>query len=125
MRSIVKVRCDFCNAKMATWEYMPRDFEYYCDDCVPRGCSCNLIGDVDDESGIEATDELGRLLPCCEFLYSKNGWTANYLLKKGCQFPFKHNYQHPKWVNIVDQKYMLAFMRRLYATRSKRSISET
>lgn len=91
---------------------------------MPRGCSCNLIGDEDDESGLEATDEQGRLLPCCEFGYSQNGWTANYLLKNGCQFPLKHSYERPKWVGLIDSKYIIACMR-AYAKRSTRSISET
>lgn len=120
MRSVVKVRCDFCHTKIATWEYMPRSFEYYCDDCVPRGCSCNLLGGEDDESGIEATDEQGRLLPCCEFDYSQNGWTANYLLTKWS--PFKHKYTQPKWVYICDVKYILPLMRRIYAKTNKGSI---
>ena len=82
MRGVVKVRCDKCHAKIATWNYMPREFGYYCDDCVPRGCSCNLLGDENDESRIEDTDEQGRLLPCCEFEYSRNGWTANVILRR-------------------------------------------
>lgn len=92
MRSVVKVKCDKCHCKIAKWEYIPRGWEYYCDDCVQRGCSCN----IDDETGIEATDEHGRLLPCCEYGYSENGWTANFLLNKG-----KPN---AKWVHIFLQK---------------------
>ena len=113
---MVKVRCDICHAKIATWEYMPRGFEYYCDDCVPRGCSCNLIGD--DDSGVEATDEQGRLLPCCEFGYSQNGWTANYLLTRGS--PFKHEFDRPKWVNIFDIKY-IPLMSKIHAKTNKGS----
>lgn len=120
MKSIIKVRCDICHAKIATWEYLPRAFEYYCDDCVPRGCSCNIISE-DGEDIVEAIDEHGRLLPCCEFAYSHNGWTANYLLKKECQFPFQHNYQYPKWVHIVDNKSMLGFIKTLYAQRNRKS----
>jgi len=121
MRSVVKVRCDICHAKIATWEYMPGGFVYYCDDCVPRGCSCNLLGDEDDDNRIEATDEQGRLLPCCEFGYSQNGWTANYLLTKSS--PFEHKFDRPKWVNIFDLRYILPFMRKINAKANKRSIS--
>ena len=113
MRSVVKVRCDFCHAKIATWEYMPRSFEYYCDDCVPRGCSCNIY----EDTGAQHIDEQGRYLPCCEFEYSQNGWTANYLLTKGP--PFKHEYTKPKWVHVYYIKYMLPFMMRLYDKTSK------
>lgn len=27
--------------KIATWCYLPKDI-LYCDDCVPRGCGCNI-----------------------------------------------------------------------------------
>lgn len=27
--------------KIATWCYLPKD-TLYCDDCVSRGCSCNV-----------------------------------------------------------------------------------
>lgn len=53
--------------KPAVWLYMPGDGQY-CDDCVSRGCSCN----IDYETGLEDTDELGRLLPCCEY-----GWVGD------------------------------------------------
>lgn len=33
-------KCDICG-KTATWLYMPGG-RFYCDDCVPRGCSCNV-----------------------------------------------------------------------------------
>jgi len=51
---------------------MPRE-ECACDDCVPRGCSCNMEpkdGDWEsaDDSNWEYTlDENGRHLPCCEW----------------------------------------------------------
>ena len=94
MKRIVKVRCDKCHSQIALWEYLPNDFIYYCDDCVPRGCSCN----IDPETEIEDTDEQGRLLPCCEWGYSHNGWTANYLLNK-----FSKN---PKWVHIYQRRFV-------------------
>lgn len=36
-------KCSCCN-KIATWIYMPSGDgkRWYCDDCVPRGCTCNL-----------------------------------------------------------------------------------
>jgi hypothetical protein len=36
---------------------------------VHRGCSCNI-----DADGVEYLDELGRQLPCCEYLYSEEGF---------------------------------------------------
>ena len=39
----MKQKCDCGN--IATWLYMPssssKENPFYCDDCVPRGCSCN------------------------------------------------------------------------------------
>lgn len=68
----MKARCDKCNI-MARWNYMLShndDAGYYCDDCVPRGCSCNL----DPDTNTEDRDEFGRLLPCCEYHYSDDGY---------------------------------------------------
>lgn len=62
---------------LAIWYYMPyfanknEDEHYFCDDCVPRGCSCNLISEDDDK---EQLDERGRLLPCVEYGYSETGY---------------------------------------------------
>ena len=49
-------RCRKCEKKIATWIYMPATYEdelLACDDCVPRGCSCNDPGDTES--------------PCCEW----------------------------------------------------------
>jgi len=49
-------RCRYCEKKFATWIYMP-DTEgrvlLACDNCVPRGCSCNESNEQDK--------------PCCEW----------------------------------------------------------
>lgn len=82
----MKIKCDKCNA-IATWIYMPSDGDgQCCDNCVPRGCSCNfkysdkLDADgcpaliVDDHGNpVEETDEQGRLYPCCEWDYDPYG----------------------------------------------------
>jgi hypothetical protein len=58
----------YCNCgNKGTWLYMPsyggiQHNDYYCDYCVPRGCSCNQ-----EEDGTEPFDEQGRKYPCCEF----------------------------------------------------------
>lgn len=100
--------CD-CGKK-AEWAYMPSCdwYPYYCDECVPRGCSCNdeyeyeheerqgeiktvSINEIiawynktgmkwiwkEEGKSISHVDELGRLLPCCEFWHDKNGWEAS------------------------------------------------
>jgi hypothetical protein len=87
------------SGKIAVWMYIPDDeveIRFYCDDCVPRGCFCQM--DVEDsvdstEEGTDweeqrqmirngthplisthARDEEGRLLPCVEFEYSEDGF---------------------------------------------------
>jgi len=78
-----KAKCRRCD-KMAVWLYMPGPLgTEYCDDHVPRGCSCNLVppsgfelpdeGDWDSSDWIEDTDEQGKLLPCCEYMYDEEG----------------------------------------------------
>jgi 8-oxo-dGTP pyrophosphatase MutT (NUDIX family) len=64
---------------MAVWNYTPSSYdEYRCDDCVSRGCSCNLYPadglSWDDENLIEKKDDQGRSYPCCEYDYDKNGF---------------------------------------------------
>lgn len=68
--------CHKCH-DLAVWYYMPSSGEgdgnsvadnYCCDDHVSRGCSCNSYGDV-----IEASDERGLFLPCCEWDYCPDG----------------------------------------------------
>lgn len=107
MKSVVKVKCDKCHCKIARWEYIPHSWRYYCDDCVPRGCSCNL-----DDNGVEIRDEQGRLLPCCEYDYSPNGWTANFLLHKGRP--------NARWVHVFMQRCRVKFYicwRKIYCQR--------
>lgn len=91
----MKELCD-CG-KMATWIYVP-DGWFKCDDCVSRGCTCQL--DLEDDERLpdfnnfdeynkfkqelrdgtnpfvskHARDEQGRLLPCVEFFYSEEGF---------------------------------------------------
>lgn len=87
--------------KNATWLYMPSsdNYPYYCDEHVPRGCSCNdtlleFEPDIIDfyiEKGLKfrledrmiqgehseylshkfviRLDDEGRELPCCEFMH--------------------------------------------------------
>ena len=70
--------------KLAVWLYMPSNEmnpgdDMCCDDCVPRGCSCNSYP-VDDnwendnpDNWEQETDNQGRLLPCCEWWYDEEG----------------------------------------------------
>lgn len=71
---------NYCDCgDVAVWMYAPghgEDFnDFYCEKCVPRGCSCQLEpvdGDYDNlnsDNWVNAVDELGRLLPCVEFFY--------------------------------------------------------
>lgn len=78
----------------------PPRYPFFCDDCVPRGCSCNgeytptseeaqLNGYGENppshkfwkwvREGIywEPTDDQGRSLPCVEFFYDEEGYDSN------------------------------------------------
>lgn len=93
----MKLKCK-CG-KLAVWNYMPGgDDRLCCEDCVPRGCTCNQINsqiEVDgeifpclphddmiegkdykriDEQWWEDLDGEGRQLPCCEWFYNESGW---------------------------------------------------
>ena len=66
-----KTLCHKCS-NVATWWYIPgreNSDDYYCDQCVPRGCSCET-----DDHGQYILDEKGRPLPCCEYDFNENGW---------------------------------------------------
>jgi hypothetical protein len=67
-----KAKCSQCR-EMAIWCFTPggrRENDYYCDACVARGCSCNWNDDLEEEN----KDDLGRLLPCCEYSYDEEGF---------------------------------------------------
>ena len=71
-------RCSKC-PRMATWSYDPDpNGLYYCDECVPRGCSCRNIhwGDDDRDPEMEL-DEDGRQLPCIEYRRDPEGSRAD------------------------------------------------
>ncbi len=60
--------CDKCN-RFAVWVYAPGYSRFYCDSCVPRGCSCQS---EDDGTPILGAD--GREQPCCEYDYTEKGF---------------------------------------------------
>ena len=90
----MKEKCYDCS-QVAQWLYAPgkndpEGVDYYCDDCVPRGCSCNLtlkdgVEEImidlyemnPDEDYYQPLDENGREYPCCEFLFSEKGWNKD------------------------------------------------
>jgi len=65
--------CSYCGIRESVWTYMPGSSNA-CDECVPRGCSCNaepLPGKEesnDPADFVEPRDEKGRLYPCCEWM---------------------------------------------------------
>ncbi len=61
------------NVDANTYENLPAEHNYRCDECVDRGCSCNMT-DPSDENSEEHKDEIGRLLPCCEWGWSSQGY---------------------------------------------------
>lgn len=72
-------KCFKCG-KPATWYYAPgKEEDIACDDCVPRGCSCNWelkpgVKEINygegnkEEDYYEPVDELGRKYPCIEWM---------------------------------------------------------
>jgi hypothetical protein len=93
--------CSDCGAAAAQWYHVPASNQFYrCDDCIPRGCTCQIIdssirgetiveppnddGDVfiwTDFGGIEPAqhqDERGRLLPCIDFTFDRWGWPKSH-----------------------------------------------
>ena len=67
----MKLKCNDC-IDDAIWMYMPAsDVDYnYCDKHVPRGCSCN----IDEETNEEDLDSIGRKYPCVEYAYDADGF---------------------------------------------------
>lgn len=55
--------CHTCGGQFKwLWWYMPSDADRkYCNECVPRGCSCQWFG------GVEDLDFDKRSLPCVEY----------------------------------------------------------
>ena len=103
--------------KLATWDYMPSStyYPFFCDECVPRGCTCNSEYTVNSpqahENGYGANpptdhnqwkwlipniqwclvDEQGRELPCVEYDYSSEGFdvteeTLSHFSKKNIDY---------------------------------------
>jgi len=66
----MKRLCDKCK-NLAVWFYAPSkdDTGYYCEDHVPRGCSCML-----NDDGTMSTDPEGREQPCVEYDYNEKGF---------------------------------------------------
>lgn len=99
-----KIKCSVCLEKDAVWLYMPGSDDgndFYCDDCVPRGCTCNVYSleefnpeeeqnknviywnrerttstkhKTEDSFYFEPVDEKWRRFPCCEYDYSPDGY---------------------------------------------------
>lgn len=77
-----KEKCD-CG-QLGVWCYTPGysdgSNDCFCDNCVPRGCSCmqspkdGNYENTEPENWVDDLDEWGRQMPCCEFWYEKEGW---------------------------------------------------
>lgn len=97
-----KIWCVECFDTIATWWYAPyttnkNNFNnhFYCDDHVPRGCSCNsslkkgIVEKYDIEGMLLNTnddyeydkDSLGRDVPCIEYDYSEDGFDITEYLQ--------------------------------------------
>ena len=108
---MTKIKCRKCKKKDAVWLYMPGHNDgndFFCDDCVPRGCSCNqyaveefgfnnksnsnyifwnkeLTKSTDtitnDTFYYEPVDEYYRRYPCCEYYYVEDGFNDEDILE--------------------------------------------
>lgn len=93
IQKTLKHPCSYCGIRESVWWYGPGT-ETACEECVPRGCSCNkelkpeyeYLGeyfyglkeipkdvDLSDENlYTEPVDKKDRKYPCCEwFMFSK------------------------------------------------------
>lgn len=69
----MKRLCDKCDS-IAVWDYAPGSSDRcYCENHVPRGCSCN-----EDADGNQPVDEKGREFPCVEYNYYEKGIEVRY-----------------------------------------------
>jgi hypothetical protein len=61
--------CSYCKVQKPNW-FNTLMFDYACDDCVPRGCSCRIYPKNGDENDCNTNnwdymrDENGKYLPC-------------------------------------------------------------
>ena len=93
-----KFKCVKCGITPENgWLYMPDDGDkidyFFCDDCVPRGCSCQMelkegVNEESDEACdpknyYDLLDEKGRKLPCCEYWFTDNEFEAEQRFEKG------------------------------------------
>lgn len=99
-----KIKCCKCGVSDAVWLYMPGHSDgkdFFCDNCVPRGCGCNIYSlkefplekkkeknyifwdekienyttELSDKSHYyEVVDKNTRRYPCCEYEYNENGF---------------------------------------------------
>lgn len=81
----MKEKCKNC-PEDAVWYYLPSNETekgkepYYCDAHVPRGCDCNLkpkdgnYENSNPDNWEEEVDEEGRKYPCCEYMFSEDGF---------------------------------------------------
>lgn len=75
------ITCHNCES-MAVWSGWDGDKHFFCDDHVLRGCPCAVqeydpcspIGHPNLDIMVAKTDDIGRLIPCIEFFYSKDGF---------------------------------------------------
>lgn len=64
IKDFIKICCEICKVKKATYFYMPGKNDgqnFYCANCVPRGCSCEWNYVSKDAYGPEPLD--ADLLP--------------------------------------------------------------
>jgi hypothetical protein len=65
----LKIKCIKCKTSDACWFYEMKSNKGYCEDCVNRDCGCQFNEEINDYY----RDELGRILPCVDYIYFEEG----------------------------------------------------
>lgn len=96
-----KIRCCKCG-KIAVWAYMPGDGDdhYYCDDCVPRGCSCNVDNLDEFPYARREPDDNGNMLWWSKETYEKH-WKNEGDLEK---YATRKRMSDSFYYEVLDEK---------------------
>lgn len=55
---------------MAVWVYAPSYRDFFCNNHVPRGCSCMFVEEIEEF----IMDDDGKIVPCCEYDFELTGF---------------------------------------------------
>ena len=84
LMTIKKAKCIKCGAE-ACWFYECRASEGFCENCVPRSCHCSWNEEINDY----IRDELGRIIPCADYMYFEEGMDEELSPSKALEMSFR------------------------------------